>query len=168
MSFKEVYAAYPAYKKGVGNVVCEVREDGYHIVSQCFTTYKRHWAKSYGREWDQVIHEAEAVVDKKSNHVVLLSEECSLIPAKLNTPMFKDDGANGYVQAERIKRIEEGKKGTRIVFVNDIEIITSTHKKTINKDLKRARALRNDYLLRNMRFMEKVLQEHYLNGRKVI
>ncbi|BES66476.1 hypothetical protein SANA_29150 [Gottschalkiaceae bacterium SANA] len=163
MSFNGVYAAYPAYKDGVGNIVIEIREDGPHEVEQCFATYRKHWAEKYGRDWHQMIHESEAIVGKMHNHVVLLSKTYSLLPIKMRTPIIKDDGANGYVCVEKILDLVSCDKGTLITMENEIQIFTMTHKKTIEKDIKRSRALKNDFILHDNNFVEELVHRLLAN-----
>ena len=165
MSFDGVYAAYPAYKDGVGNIVIEIRENGPHEVAQCFTTYKKHWAESCGRDWQQMIRESGVIVGKRHNHVVLLSRTCTLLPIKMRTPRIKDDGANGYVCVEKIVELVTCDKGTCIIMKNGVEFVTKTHRKTIEIDIRRSRALKNDFILRDKNFVEELVCRLLTNGR---
>lgn len=147
MTYENVYAAFPAYLDGVGNGIEYVTKNQCEWSDQCFVTFKKHWAESYGRSWQLAIRESEEILEQYHLHVVLLSEECCVIPARIRKPLFKDDGAYGYLWEEKIVSVKAVKNGTQIIMANETEIFSSTHLNTIKKYRRQARHLRNEFRL---------------------
>ena len=146
MTYKNVYAAYPAYREGMGNGIEYITKDGTFWVDQCFATFKKHWAEDYGRVWEQVIKESEEILEKKHLHVVLLSEENCLIPMKTRIPICKDDGAYGYLWAEKIQSLKVIKGGTKIIMEGGGKVFAYTKIETIKKYRMMARYLKSEHV----------------------
>lgn len=72
-----------------------------------------------------VLRKQCAQLVKRTNNAPLgINQELMLIPVHVRTPLTKDDGATGYVVANKIKSFKahpasEGKPGSRIFFRDD-------------------------------------------------
>jgi hypothetical protein len=147
MTYQNVYAAYPAYRDNIGNVIEVILKEGRDWDYHCFVTFKHHWAEAYGTDFQKAIMQSEEVNGKKRNHVLLFSNECCVIPGKVRKPRIKDDGAYGYIVDEAIKKVEEVGSGTKITFINDDTIILENKISTINKYRRRTKNLRKDNMI---------------------
>lgn len=148
VTYKNVYAAYPAYRDGKGNGTEYMTKNGVEWIDQCFTTFKKHWAEECGVVWQQAVKESVDTLEQKHIRVVMLTEDRCLVPVKTRIPICKDDGAYGYLWDEKIHSLQATENGTKVVLKNGEEVKTYTHIDTVKKYRRMVRFLKDEHELK--------------------
>lgn len=99
--------SYPDYRSGVGNVCKMIFKSGKGWESILEKTCIIRWAKHYRVDLMALKDDTEFYLHRRKYIPLVLSEDCTLIPIKVRHPIFKDDGAYGYVREECIAYVDE-------------------------------------------------------------
>ena len=136
INYDEIIALIPKYEENIGNCTELLKEDSRSYITDkpvntCLKNMADHYCinlkanrKVYGK-----------MLGIKNKVPIVLSDKHVLIFFKARKPIFKNDGANGYVDINYIKEIHEEKDkvyielidGRKIEAKQDVESITKNY-----------------------------------------
>jgi hypothetical protein len=142
MQFEMIKGGMPFYKEGEGNGCMIFVGDKLEWVPRGERSCLHHFAKHYFVDLHELRKRTMEILGRKKYIPLVFHDECTLIPFKARHPIFKDDGAYGYIVMESIVdiRIKNGK--VMILLDSGLEIASMTSVKKLREYIATAKMLK--------------------------
>ncbi len=152
---KEIMAILPEYVDNRGNCT-KIYTMGIDpvILEKSIKTILRLIGKHYMIDLQELKKRYGALVSSPNLVPIPLSKKDIFIPFKTRVPMYKNDGAFGYINMKYIEKIKEEKKSTVIYLSNGIYIPCLCSMSTVDKHMKNGNIVSRCYEDRSIRVME--------------
>jgi len=123
INYNEVVALIPKYEKNIGNCTELIKEDSKsYITDKPVKTCLKNMADHYCTNLKANRKVYGKLLGIKNKVPIALSDKHVLIFFKSRKPIFKNDGANGYVDINYIDKVYEGEDGVYIKLLDGRKI----------------------------------------------
>ena len=159
---EEIMAIVPEYVSAKGNCTILHRKDLDPLVlEKTIKTVIGLVGKYYMLDLDSMKKRYSPLLSSRNLIPIALSRNDILIPFKTRAPMYKNDGAFGYINMKYIKHIKKNNTTTIVILKNGFEIDCLCSMDTVNKHLRNGKIISRCYEDRVMGVQE--AGEHYNN-----
>ena len=157
---EEIMAIVPEYVDSKGNCTILHRKDlDYLVLDKTIKTVIRLVGKHYMMDLNSVKDRYSPLLSSRNLIPIPLSRRDILIPMKTRIPMYKNDGAFGYINMKYINDIKKNGKTTTVILENGLEIECLCGIDTVNKYLRNGKIISRCYEDRAMGVREP--EAHY-------
>lgn len=152
---EEIMAILPEYVDNRGNCT-KIYTMGIDpvIFDKSIKTILRLIGKHYMIDLRELKKRYGALVSSPNLVPIPLSKRDVFIPLKTRVPMYKNDGAFGYINMKYIEKIKEEKESTVIYLSNGVYIPCLCSLPTIDKHMRNGNIVSRCYEDRSMKVME--------------
>lgn len=137
---KGIYALLPAYVPAEGNATKIITADGNtYIDNRVVKTVLKALCRYYAVHVEHCREKYGKLIHQRLHVPLPIHRDLLLIPMKVRKPMFRKDGACGYINLYAIDKIKE--KGDYSIFVlkNGIEVECLQRLRTVHQHINHAR-----------------------------
>lgn len=134
---KEIMAVIPKYEENRGNCT-EIYIDGVEplIIDKSVKTIMRLISKHYMIDLRELKRRYGGLISSPNLVPIPLSRKDVFVPFKIRKPMYKNDGAFGYINMRYIDKIKEGSDSTLVYLSDGLYIPCLCSLVTVKKHMK--------------------------------
>ena len=148
-------AFIPQYVDNKGNCTLMFsKEDRPFVLEKNIRTVIRLLCKHYMIDLKESKKRYSHLVSSPNMVPIPLGKKDIFIPLKTRKPMYKNDGAMGYINIRYIEKIKEGKDSTTIQLINGTNIECLCNKTTVHNHLRNGEIVSRLFEDRTMKVAE--------------
>jgi len=152
---KDIMAIVPEYVEDRGNCTKIYAMDiEPMILDKSIKTIIRLIGKHYMIDLGELKKRYRDLISSPNLVPIPLSKKDIFIPFKTRVPMYKNDGAFGYINMKHIEKIKEEKGSTIVYLSNGVKILCLCSLATVDKHMKNGNIVSRCYEDRSIRVKE--------------